>query len=116
MIAAEEEAAILKHAKDEAMSIHGPPSWAATRQLKKWGVEPGAVEHDTFVRLYMSIREVCGANVKISQNMLQGFKHKLSRTASLKRKLWMVPTDNPVETKRNSGNSSWTTATLTSGR
>ena len=55
------------------------------------------MDHDTMVRLYMSIREVAGPGVKISQHMLQEFKHKLERVSSLKRKLWMVPKDNVVD-------------------
>ena len=99
-IGPEQEAAIIKATKCTTTSLQGASSWAAKRQLKLWGMGPdgsNSVDHDTMVRLYMSIREVA-PGLKISQHIMQEFKHKLDRVTSLK-KLWMVPKDNVVDPK-----------------
>ena len=53
-------------------------------------VRNGTIEgdHDTLVRMYMSIKHVAGSDSRIGANVFKAWARSLTRSVAAKRKLW----------------------------
>jgi hypothetical protein len=92
------DAGAIKAAVDAA-PVSGPEAHMASRQLALWRKQGHVFEQgqEALIRMYLGVKSVaCTDGSRMSASMFKGWTKTLSRTISLKRKLWIVPRQNQV--------------------